>query len=212
MLAARHPEGADGLGLVHLAVAHEAPDPAGAGVDEVAGVEVAVDVGLVDGGDGPQSHGDRGELPEPGAAGGGGGSSAGRSPDLIAEGVSSSPSAAPRRRPRRKCRATRPLEIKTWSPKPPSALPRKKWPDADLVEGGRAGVGRQVPADALGTVSARVTMPFIPTDVSADATLLVLVAGKPGLGVRRDGVHVRRLDGGGELDLLVTHSRSFMRR
>jgi hypothetical protein len=34
MLPAGDAEGADGLGLVHLAVAHEAPDPARAGVDE----------------------------------------------------------------------------------------------------------------------------------------------------------------------------------
>ena len=38
VLAAGHAEGADGLGLVHLAVAHEAPDAAAAGVDQVAQV------------------------------------------------------------------------------------------------------------------------------------------------------------------------------
>ena len=48
VLPAGHAEGADRLGLVHLAVADEAPDPAGAGVDEPPVVQVAVEVGLVD--------------------------------------------------------------------------------------------------------------------------------------------------------------------
>ena len=38
VLPAGDAEGADRLGLVHLAVADEAPDPAGAGVDQVAEV------------------------------------------------------------------------------------------------------------------------------------------------------------------------------
>ena len=66
VLAAGDAQCADRLGLVHLAVADEAPDPAGAGVDEMAEVEVAVDVGLVDGRDRPQPHGHGGELPEVG--------------------------------------------------------------------------------------------------------------------------------------------------
>ena len=85
MLAAGDAEGADGLGLVHLAVAHEAPDPAAAGVDQAAGVEVAVDVGLVDGGDRPQPHGDGGELPEVGQRARVGVAGEPVAPDLVAE-------------------------------------------------------------------------------------------------------------------------------
>ena len=64
MLPAGDAQRADRLGLVHLAVADEAPDPAVAGVDQVTKVEVPVDVRLVDGRDGPEPHGDGGELPE----------------------------------------------------------------------------------------------------------------------------------------------------
>ena len=75
--------------------------------------------------------------------------------------------------------------------------------EADLVERGRAGVGREVAADALGPrVGPGHHGGRVPADVGADAALLVLVAGEPGLGVGRDGVHVGRRDGGGEVDLL----------
>ena len=66
VLAPRHAEGADGLDLVELAVAEEGPDAVGGGVDDLALEEVAGHVGLVDGAQGAQAHGDGGVLPEVG--------------------------------------------------------------------------------------------------------------------------------------------------
>ncbi len=74
-----------GLGLVALAVAHEAPHVRPAGVGDAPGGEVAVEAGLVDGVDRPQAHGDGRELPELGHAAGGGGSSTGPSDRLGAD-------------------------------------------------------------------------------------------------------------------------------
>ena len=54
------------LGLVHLAVAHERPDPRLRGIHQPPRRQVAVEARLVDGRDGTQPHGNRGELPEPG--------------------------------------------------------------------------------------------------------------------------------------------------
>ena len=85
----------------------------------------------------------------------------------------------------------------------PVALAPEEVVEPDLVEGGRAGVGGEVPADALGAgVGPHDHGGRVPADVGPYPSLLVLVAGKPGLGVGRDGVDVRRRDGGGEVDLL----------
>ena len=108
VLAAGHAEGADRLGLVHLAVAHEAPDPAGAGVDQPAQVEVAVDVGLVDGGDRARGPSTRSGTPRSRAASAGGDSWAARRRRPRGGSCRAAPrSAGPRRRPGRRCRARR---------------------------------------------------------------------------------------------------------
>ena len=74
--------------------------------------------------------------------------------------------------------------------------------EADLVERGRAGVGRQVAADAgVLRVRPRHHHGGVPADVGADAALEVLVAGEPRLLIGRDGVHVRRRHRGREADL-----------
>ena len=59
-------QGAQGLGLVALAVAHEAPHPRAAGVDDAPVVQVLVEMGLVDSIEGADAHGHGGELPEVG--------------------------------------------------------------------------------------------------------------------------------------------------
>ncbi len=64
VLAAGDRQGAGGLGLVELAVAHEAPHPAVRRVGDAPGGQVAVDVGLADGVEGPEPHRHRRELPE----------------------------------------------------------------------------------------------------------------------------------------------------
>ena len=108
VLAAGHAERADRLGLVHLAVADEAPDPAGAGVDQMAQVEVAVDVGLVDGGDRARAPSTPSGTPRSRAASAGGGSWAARRRRPRGGSCRAGPrSAGPRRRPGRRCRARR---------------------------------------------------------------------------------------------------------
>src|SRR5207302_8117158 len=63
-LACGQRERSQGLGLVALAVAHEAPHLGAGGVGDAPVHEVAVEASLVDGVDGSQAHGHRGELPE----------------------------------------------------------------------------------------------------------------------------------------------------
>mmetsp|Transcript_37037 Transcript_37037/g.117885 ORF Transcript_37037/g.117885 Transcript_37037/m.117885 type:complete len:813 (-) Transcript_37037:807-3245(-) len=64
LLAAGDRDGRDGLGLVHLTVAHEGPDAALGGVRQAAQVQVAEEPGLVDRAQGAEAHGDRGVLPK----------------------------------------------------------------------------------------------------------------------------------------------------
>ena len=59
-------DGAHGLGLVHLAVAHEGPYLAPLGVEQAAVVQVLHEAGLVDGHDRSEAHGYRRKLPEVG--------------------------------------------------------------------------------------------------------------------------------------------------
>ena len=64
LLAAGQRERAEGLGLVALAIAEERPDPALAGVVELAVLQVAVEAGLVQRTERPEAHADRRVLPE----------------------------------------------------------------------------------------------------------------------------------------------------
>ena len=203
MLASGHAEGADGLGLVHFAVADETPHAAAARVDEPAQVQVPVDVGLVDGGDRTQPHRHRGELPELGHRARVGIARQAVTAHLVAVvvelGLAQPPfDVGPGVDAGRRVSLEEDLIAEAAV-----GLATEEVVEADLVERRRAGVGRQVPTDALGAgVGPDDHGGRIPTDVGADAPLLVLVAGEPGLRVGRDGVDVRRRDGGGELDLL----------
>ena len=64
LFARRQPDGTQGLGFVHLAVTAEHPDLAFGRVGDAARMQVLQETRLVDGHQGPQAHGDRGELPE----------------------------------------------------------------------------------------------------------------------------------------------------
>jgi hypothetical protein len=65
--------------------------------------------------------------------------------------------------------------------------------EADVVQRGRGGEGRQVAADALGVlVGLDDHDRGVPADVGAEAALEVLVAGEPGLLLGGDGVDVGR--------------------
>ena len=71
------------------------------------------------------------------------------------------------------------------------ALAAEEVVEAHLVERGRAGVRRDVPADAdLRPLGAVHQHRGVPPDVGPDPPLDVLVAGEPGLALGRDGVDV----------------------
>ncbi len=197
------PEGADRLHLVELAVTEEGPDAVGGGVDDLALEEVAGRVGLVDGAERAEAHRDGGVLPEVGEEAGMGVARQAPARDLLAEvvelvlgepaldegaGVDAGRGVA--------------LEVDEVA-EAAVGLAAEEVVEADLVERGRAGVGGEVAADALGAVvGAAHHGRRVPADVGADAALDVFVAGEPGLLVLGDGVHVGGGDRGGEVDLL----------
>ena len=75
--------------------------------------------------------------------------------------------------------------------------------EANLVEGGRAGVSGEMAADRGRTgVGSHHHDGGVPTDVCPDAALDVLVAGKLGLAVGGDGIDIRRGHAGGKVDIL----------
>jgi hypothetical protein len=63
-LPRRQGDGAQGLGLVHLAIAEEGPDPAALGVHQAPVMQIAHEARLVDGHEGAEPHGHGRELPE----------------------------------------------------------------------------------------------------------------------------------------------------
>ncbi len=188
-------ERSERFGLVRLAVAHECPDPRIGGVEQTAVVEVAVVARLVDGADRPESHRHRRELPE-----------------LRHE---------PRVRVRRQARAgaglapevvelvdaQTPLEeragvdarrgvalVEDLVARTAGVLAPEEVVEADLVEGRRRGIGREVAADpgelVVGPQDHRHR---VPADQPADAPLHRLVARERGLLLRADGVDVAGL-------------------
>ena len=190
-------EGAECLGLVALAVAYETPDTRAARVLDAAVHQVAVEAGLVDGGDGGEAHRHRRELPELGHE--------------------------PRMGIRREALAfalyLHAEVVEVLFVEPPLeegacvdagrtvalevdlvaglavVLAAEEVVEADLVQGGRRGVRGQVSADARRPrVGPRHHHGGVPPDVGADAALDVLVAREPRLLLGRDGVDVRRAD------------------
>ncbi len=208
LLAGRQRQGPEGLGLVALTVAEEAPHPALRGVGDPAVLQVAVEVGLVDGVERAEPHRDGRELPEiRHQSGVGVGRQAARAGvtalELAAE-VFQLVLAQPPLHvgPGVDARGGVALEINLVAGLPVGLAPEEVV-EADLIQAGRAGEGGQMAADPLG----RVVGPHhhdggVPADVGPDAALDVLVAGEPGLLVGRDGVDVRRRDGGGKADLV----------
>ena len=212
VLPGRDRQGAEGLGLVALAVAHEGPHPRPAGVGDAAVHEVAVEPGLVDGVDRPEAHGDGGELPEVRHEPGVGvrrepamlvASGAGPArPDLLAEVVELLlGQAALEEGPGVDAGGGVALEVDLVAGLAVVLAPEEVV-EADLVERRRAGVGGQVAADPgrLG-VGPGDHHRRVPPDVGPDAALHVLVAGEPRLPLGRDGVDVVRRDHRREADL-----------
>jgi hypothetical protein len=86
----------------------------------------------------------------------------------------------------------------------PAVLAPEEVVEADLVEGGRTGVGGQVAADGLRPdVGPDHHHGGVPADEGADPALEVLVPRELGLGRGGDGVDVRRRDRRREADLGV---------
>ena len=173
-------------------------------VVQAAVVEVAVEPGVVDGGDRAEAHGDRRELPElrhqprvgvrldrPVAA------------DLAAEVVEVLLVEPPLEEgPGVDAGCGMALEVDVVAGLPVvlapeevvEARPRRGWPSEAKVE-------RWPPMPVGVLVGPDDHHGRVPADVGADAPLDVLVAREPGLLLGRDGVDVRRRDRGREADL-----------
>ena len=187
-------DGAERLGFVGLAVAEEAPDTAVGGVVDVAVLEVPVESGLVERRDRPEAHRHRRELPEvghqarvrvrreaPPAA-----------PDLTPEVVEVVLGEAPfeeRAGVHARRRVALVVDVVAGAA---IVLAAEEVVEPDLVQRGRAGIGRQVTADAVGgLVGPHHHHRRVPADERPDAPLDVLVAGEPRLLLARDRVDVR---------------------
>ena len=193
LLAGRHADRAERLRLVHLAVTEEGPHVLLAGVLDLAVVQVAVEPGLVDRVDRPEAHRHRRELPE----------------------LRHQPRVRVRRQPAAGVRELLPEAVQLLLGEPALeeragvhagggvplvedlvaaagvVLAAEEVVEADLVERGGRGVGRDVAAD----LDAGALRPVhhdrgVPPGVGADALLDLLVAGEPRLGLGRDRVDV----------------------
>ncbi len=201
LLAGGERQGAERLGLVDLAVADEAPDPRAAGVVDAAVVQVAQVTGVVDRVERAEPHRDRGVLPE-----------LGHQPrvrvarqtaaDLLAELVEVVLGEATlEERTGVDARGGVALEVHGVA-RLAVVLAAEEVVEPDVVERGRRGERRQVPADAVGLlVGLDDHDRRVPADVGADAALELLVAREPRLLLGRDRVDVRRRDRGGVADL-----------
>ena len=194
-LAGGHVERAERLRLVGLAVAEEGPDPLLAGVLDAAGVQVAVEAGLVDGGQRAEAHRDGRELPEVGHQPR---MRVAREPlaghDLPAEVVELA-LAQPALEEGAGVDARRGVALEEdLVAHAGRVLAAEEVVEADFVEAGRALVGRQVAADAgVGVVGAQDHRHRVPADHAPDAQLHALVARERRLLLRADGVDVARL-------------------
>ena len=204
LLAGGERDRPEGLGLVDLAVADEAPHPALAGVVELAVQQVAVEAGVVEGRDRAEAHAHRRELPEVGHQAGVrvARQAAAVAADLLAEVVEVvGGQAALDERPRVDAGGGVALDVDVVAGVA-VVLAAEEVVEPDLVQARRAGERREVPADAVG-VLVRLDDHHrrVPADEGPDAALDVLVAGEPRLLVDRDRVDVGRADRGREADL-----------
>ena len=190
------------LGLVELAVADEAPHPRRGRVGELAMKQVAVEAGLVDGRQRTETHRDRRELPPVGHEAGVRVAGQPVAADLETEVVELLVSQPPLD-VGAGIDAGRGVALEVHLVAGGAVvLAPEEVVEADLVQRGRAGVGREVASDArVAHVRPRDHDRRVPADVGTDPALEVLVAGEPGLLVGRDRVDVRARDGRREADL-----------
>ncbi len=191
-----------GLGLVHLAVAEERPDPGAGGVLDPAVLQIAVEARLVDRGERAEAHGDGGELPQPGQSAGvrvGGQAVAVR---LLAEpvelplgeaafeegaGVDAGGGVALE------------VELVAGAAGGRVVLATEEVLEAGLVQPGGGGVGGDVAAEAE-SAAAGHHRGGVPPVVGGDPALHLLVARIVGLRGGGDGVDVLALQQRGELE------------
>ena len=205
LLARRQGDGAEGLGLVGFPVAEKRPDLATVALLETAVFQVPVEPGLVDGHDGAQPHGGRGEDPEIGHEPGMG---VGREPaprtQLAAEVVQVlfveppldiGPGIYSRRRVRLEEDLVAVVTL---------ARSAEEMVEAHLVQVADRGVRGDVAAEGLvGRVGADHHGHGVPSDDVADPVLEFVAAGIGRLLVGGDGVDVRRVFGEGKPDALA---------
>src|SRR5713101_2431552 len=199
VLASRQRNGAEGFGLVGLAVADEGPD-LGVGLRlESAILEIAIEAGLVDGHDGAEPHRDRGEFPEIGHEPGmgiGGKSAAGL--QLAAEIFQLSDGEAAFQ----KCAGVNAGRCVTLKIDDVSleliGVRAEEMIETNFKQRRGRGVCGDVPANiVLDTIGANHHGQGVPANQALDAPLDFLVAGKQGLQTRRNRVGVGGVCGKG---------------
>ena len=214
LLAGGHPDRAEGLHLVHLAVAEERPDVRVGRVGQAAGLQVSVEPRLVDRADRAQPHRHGRELPElrhqPRVRVGG--QPHRRARLLLPEPVQVCLGEPALQEGARVDAGRRvPLEVDLVARCRPAVrigvvLAAEEVVVAHLVQRRGRGVGGDVAAHADGLVHARDHDRRVPADVGADAPLDVLVAGEPRLPLGRDGVDVVAAAQGGHADLALARA------
>ncbi len=204
-LAGGQRDAADRFRLVHLAVAEVGPDPLRGRVPDAPVVQVAVEPGLVDGGQRAEAHRDRRELPEvrhqarvrvraEAVA-------AGLAPVVVEvrlrqASLEEGPSVDAGRRVTLEEDLVAAARV---------VLAAEEVVEAHLVQGRRRGIGRHVPADPReADVRTQDHGHGIPADEPADAALQLLVAREPGLLLGADRVDVARLGERRHADLELT--------
>jgi hypothetical protein len=202
VLPTGHREGTRRVHFVELTVTDETPDPRGRRIGDLPVEEIAVHMGLVDGGQRTETHRDGRVLPEvgkePGMGIGGESPTADFLPEVVELVLGEPPlDEGPGVDPRGGVA----LE-EDHVPEAPVGLPPEEVVEADLVERGRGGVGGQVAPDPFGPlVGPGHHDRRVPPDVGPDPPLQVFVAREPGLLVPGDRVHVGSRDRRREVDL-----------
>ena len=194
-LARREAQRTRRLRLVHLAVAEERPHAAVGRVRDPARGEVAVEAGLVDGVHRSEAHAHGGELPE-----------LGHQPRVRVRGEAARPErlapevvelllAEPSLQEGARVDARSGVSLEEDLVAGAVVVAAEEVVEADLVEAGGAGVGRQVAADALELgVRAQHHRQRVPADEAPDLELHLLVAREVRLLLGADGVDVAGLD------------------
>ena len=182
LLSRRDRQAGHRLGLVHLAIADEAPHLRRIRVGDLVVQQIAVEPGLVDGVERPEAHRDRRELPEVGHPARVRVTRQAAAEDLAAEPVEMVLGEAPLEE-RAGVDAGRRMALhEDLVAAPPVGLAAEEVVEADLVERRRRGEGREVPAQAVVAMVRPVDHRHrVPADGGPDAPLDELVAREPRL-------------------------------